>query len=65
MPSEQEISHNLRVVENAIAQQRLEGLEPSSVLVADLERAARGEIPVQEVIRNLHKRFPHAKVRQP
>jgi Antitoxin VbhA len=63
MPSEQEINHNLRVVENAIAQQRLEGLEPSSILVADLERVARGEISVQEVIKNLNQRFPHARVR--
>lgn len=65
MPNDQEISRNLRVVENAIAQQRLEGLEPSGALVADLERVARGEISVHDVIENINKRFTHAEVRKP
>ena len=66
MPSAQELRWNLEAVRNAIAQQRLEGLTPSADLVLDLERAARGEITVSDVIRNIaqrhhdaHKVFQH------
>jgi len=34
MPSAQEIQWNLEAAENAIAQQRLEGLEPSPDLIS-------------------------------
>lgn len=59
MPSPQDIERNLAAVANAIAQQRLEGLEPSSEVVADLRRAARGEITVNEVLANLGRRHGH------
>ncbi|NOT57742.1 MAG: antitoxin VbhA family protein [Deltaproteobacteria bacterium] len=65
MPSEQDIRRNMQVVGNAIAQQRLEGLEPSSALVADLERVARGEISIDHVIENIKQRFRHAEIREP
>ena len=55
----------MRDVHNAVAQQRLEGLEPSGALVADLERAARGELSIREIIENIKHRFRHAKVREP
>ncbi|NDD59139.1 MAG: hypothetical protein EBZ47_07830 [Chlamydiae bacterium] len=41
----------------AVAQQRLEGLEPSCAVVSDLERAARGEVTTSEVIANINQRF--------
>lgn len=47
-------------VDNAIAQQRLEGLEPSRAVVLDLERAARGEITIGDVIANINQRFRNA-----
>ena len=56
MPDDEEIRQNLFYVQNAIAQLRLEGLTHSRELVSDLERAARGEIPVREVIANIGKR---------
>ncbi len=55
---------NLWAVENAIAQQRLEGLEPSQEVISDLERAARGEVTVKEVIANIGKRFRNGKAPQ-
>ena len=56
MPSAQEIQWNLEAAENAVAQQRLEGLEPSPALVSDLERVARGEITMSDVIDNIGRR---------
>lgn len=58
-------SGNLWAVENAVAQQRLEGLEPSRAVVSDLERAARGEISVNDVIANIGKRFRNEQILQP
>ncbi len=56
MPNDEEIRQNLFDVRNAIAQQQLEGLTPSREVVSDLERAARGEITVREVIANIGRR---------
>lgn len=44
MPNEREIRLNLKAVENAVAQQRLEGLEAPPEVIEDMRRAARGEI---------------------
>ena len=63
MPDDEEIRQNLFDVKNAIAQQRLEGLTPSREVVSDLERAARGEMTVREVIANIGKRHRDAKIR--
>ena len=57
MLNRHEIRQSLNAVENAVAQQRLEGLEPSKELVADLQRVAQGEITISEVIGNIGKRF--------
>ena len=65
MTREQEISRNLEVVEDAVAQQRLEGLEVPPDVVEEMKRAARGEIEIEEGIRNTVRRFTHAKVRGP
>ena len=63
MPNDEEITQNLFDVKNAIAQQRLEGLTPSREVVDDLERAARGEIPVGEVIANIGQRHRDEQIR--
>jgi hypothetical protein len=55
--TERDIQRNLRSVAHAIAQQELEGLKVSAPTVADLNRAARGEIGTDEVIRNIYRRF--------
>ncbi len=63
MPSEQKIKQNLRAVENAIAQQRLEGLEVPPDIVAEMQRAAHGEIEIEEGISDTIRKFAHAKIR--
>jgi hypothetical protein len=63
MTREQTISHNLRAVENAVAQQRLEGLEVPPEVIEEMNRAARGEIEIEEGIRNTVRRFAHGKIR--
>jgi hypothetical protein len=62
MPSEQKIKQNLRAVENAIAQQRLEGLEVPPDIIAEMQRAARGEIKIEEGIRHTIRKFAHGKI---
>jgi hypothetical protein len=42
MSDKQRIIRNLNAVENAVAQQKLEGLEVPQDVVEDMERAARG-----------------------
>lgn len=63
MTQEQKINRNLNAVENAVAQQRLEGLEVPPDVVEEMKRAARGEIGIEEGIRNTVRRFTHGKVR--
>lgn len=47
----------LEAVADAVASQRLEGLEVEPATIADLERAARGEIDVDEVLRRIRERI--------
>ncbi|MDY0389285.1 antitoxin VbhA family protein [Desulfobulbus oligotrophicus] len=63
MTREQQISHNLKAVENAVAQQTLEGLEVPPDVVAEMKRAARGELEIEEGIRITVRRFMHGKIR--
>ncbi len=65
MTEEQKISQDLEAVENAVAQQRLEGLEVPQDVIEEMKRAARGEIEIEEGIRNTVRRFTHGKVRGP
>ena len=58
-PDEREIQRNMRAVAHAIARQELEGLKVTDSTVADLRRAARGEIDTDEVIRNICSRIQH------
>lgn len=60
--SEQDIQRNMRAVAHAIAQQELEGLTVTAPTVADLQRAARGEIDTEEVIRNIHRRVQNGSL---
>lgn len=57
--TEQEVEHNMRLVDRAIAQQTLEGLEVPEAAVKDLRRIARGEIDIEEAIRNFKRRYQH------
>jgi hypothetical protein len=60
--TEQEVQRNTRAVAHAIAQQELEGLQVPESTVADLRRAARGEIRTDEVIRNIHRRLQNVPI---
>jgi hypothetical protein len=62
--TERDIQRNMRAVAHAIGQQELEGLKVSACTVADLQRAARGEIDTDEVIRNIHRRAQNASLLQ-
>ena len=63
MIRKQQISHNLKAVANAVAQQTLEGLEVPPDVVEEMKRAARGEIEIEDGISNTIRRFTHVKVR--
>lgn len=65
MLNETDIQRNLRAVEHAIAQQRLEGLTVPAATVADLHRVARGEITTDDALRNIYSRFKHVPLFQP
>jgi hypothetical protein len=60
--TERDIHRNMRSVAHAIAQQELEGLKVPESTVADLHRAARGEIDTDEVIRNIYRRFQNVSL---
>ena len=61
--NEQMTRQRLKSVENAIAQQRLEGLEVPQDVVEEMKRAARGEIEIEEGIRNTLRKYTHGKIR--
>jgi hypothetical protein len=63
--TEREIARNLRDVSHAIAQQELEGLKVSQATTEDMQRAARGEIHSDEVIRNIYARFKNVPIFRP
>lgn len=64
MTKEQKIRQSLRSVENAVAQQRLEGLEVPPDIIEEMRLAAMGEIEIEEGIRNTVRRFMYDKVRR-
>jgi hypothetical protein len=49
----------MNAVANAVAQQTIEGLEVSPDVIEEMKRAARGEITIEEGIRNTMHRFKH------
>ena len=55
--SEDDLAWRMLSVENAVAQQQLEGLTVSSDTIEDMKRAARGEITSEEVIANIYARL--------
>lgn len=55
--SEAELQSRMLAVENAVAQQELEGLTVSPEVVADMYLAARGEMTSDEVIANIYARL--------
>jgi hypothetical protein len=64
MFSEQETRRNLKAVANAVAQQRLEGLDVLPEVIEAMQQAARGEIAIEDGIRNTYKKFAHGEIRR-
>ncbi|MEX3614430.1 MAG: antitoxin VbhA family protein [Burkholderia gladioli] len=56
MIDERELAERKQAVANAIATQRLEGLEIDPQTLADLDRVVRGELKPADVLRHLHER---------
>ncbi|WP_167385868.1 antitoxin VbhA family protein [Achromobacter ruhlandii] len=60
-----DLKERRRAVVNAVASQRLEGLEPDARTVADLQRAADGTLSVLNVINALRARVAAGEFRSP
>ncbi|MDH0739906.1 MULTISPECIES: antitoxin VbhA family protein [Achromobacter] len=60
-----DLKERRRAVVNAVANQRLEGLEPDARTVADLQRAAHGTLSVLDVINTLRARVAAGEFRSP
>jgi Antitoxin VbhA len=65
MLSAAQITQNLRAVDHAVAQQRLEGLTVPPEQIADMRRVARGDMTDDELIRKLYSRFPNVPIFRP
>lgn len=57
--TELEIAERRRAAENALASQRLEGLEPDPQVVAQVERVIVGELEIGNVIDAYKERVRH------
>jgi hypothetical protein len=55
--SEMELERRMVAVENAVAQQELEGLTVSPEAAEDMRRVARGEMTPEQAIANVHARL--------
>ena len=53
-----------RAIDNAVANQRLEGLEPDAKTIAELGRVARGELQISDVLNNLRTRISAGEFHQ-
>ncbi|MCL6230285.1 antitoxin VbhA family protein [Bartonella bilalgolemii] len=62
MLSEDEIKLRRLYAENALASQRLEGLEPDQKVVEQMERVIIGELETSDVIKDLLERVKRGEV---
>ncbi|CUJ61850.1 antitoxin VbhA family protein [Achromobacter xylosoxidans] len=53
-----------RGLDNAVANQRLEGLEPDATTVAELHRVVMGELTIAEVLQSVRARISAGEFRQ-
>jgi hypothetical protein len=60
--SERQLERRMLAVENAVAQQELEGLTVSLEALEDLRRVARGEMTAEQAIANVHARLSDAAI---
>jgi hypothetical protein len=62
--TEQELEKRNLALENAIASQRLEGLEPDTQTIEDLKCVVRGEFGVEESLRRVKERISFGQFRE-
>jgi hypothetical protein len=56
-PTKQELAKRHTALENAIASHRLEGLEPDTKTIEDLQCVVRGEFGIEESLRRVKERI--------
>ncbi|EPS57993.1 hypothetical protein M569_16824 [Genlisea aurea] len=56
-PTEQELATRYAALENAVASHRLEGLEPDTQTIEDLQCVVRGEFDIEESLRRVKERI--------
>ncbi len=59
MLSEQEQIERQKTVQNALASQRIEGLEPDAIVIEDAEKWVRGEITIDTAVANYKARVQY------
>lgn len=52
----------IRALDNAIAQQRFEGLLPSKEVIEDLKHVINGQLTIDDVIANIGRRYHDAQI---
>ncbi|QEE08112.1 antitoxin [Bartonella kosoyi] len=62
MLSEDEIKRRRFAAKNALASQRLEGLEPDPKVVEQMERVIIGELEISDVIKDLMERIKRGEI---
>lgn len=62
--TDQELAKRNLALENAIASQRLEGLEPDTQTIEDLKCVVRGEFGIEESIRCVKERIARGEFRK-
>ena len=63
-PTEQELAKRNMALENAIASQRLEGLEPDPQTIEDMQCVVRGEFGIEESLRRVKERISLGQFRK-
>ncbi len=63
MITKREQTERVETMQNALASQRLEGLEPDAQTIAESEKWTLGEMEISEVIKNFTDRVNRGEVR--
>ena len=63
MLDEREVAARRQALANALANQRLEGLEPDQQVLVEMERVVVGELDISDVIRDFIGRVTRGEVR--
>lgn len=63
MLTEREQTRRREITKNELGSQRLEGLEPDEKIITDLEKWARGEVEIADLIVDFSNRVKRGEVR--